>query len=157
MTDTRIAHSAQLQLLLCSFLVLAAGLAQATTCAGEMKLEAKLVWGTDGPKPDDPKLRELDAALKEKLKGVFKWKNYFEVNHQSLAVSESVSKKVRMSAKCVIEVQNLGGSIVEVKLFGEGDLVVKKKEPLKSGKSLIVAGPSKDGTAWFVALTNVTP
>ncbi|MBI4327310.1 MAG: hypothetical protein HY674_18910 [Chloroflexi bacterium] len=155
MTDIRIAHWAQL--ILCGLMVLAAGLAQATACAGEMKLEAKLIWGTDGPKPDDPKLKDLAPALKEKLKGVFKWKNYFEVSHQSFAVWEGVSKKVRMSAKCVIEVQNLGGSIVEVKLFGEGDLVVKKKEPLKPGKSLILAGPSKDDTAWFVALTNVTP
>lgn len=155
MTDTRIARVAQF--LLCSLMVLAAGLGQATACAGEMKLEAKLIWGTDGPKPDDPKLKELDPTLKEKLKGVFKWKNYFEVNHQSFAVPEGVSKKVRMSGKCVIEVQNLGGSIVEVKLFGEGDLVVKKKEPLKLGKSLILAGPSKNDTAWFVALTNVTP
>ena len=145
------------QFLLCCLLVLVAGFAQATACAGEIKLEAKLVWGTDGPKPDDPKLKELDPVLKEKLKGVFKWKNYFEVNHQSFAVLEGVSKKARMSAKCVIEVQNLGSSVVEVKLFGEGDLVVKKKEPLKSGKSLILAGPSKDDTAWFVALTNVTP
>jgi len=65
----------------------------------------------------------------------------------------SSKKRVRMSEKCEIEVENLGDSTVEVKLFGEGKMVVRKKQALPTGELLVLAGEDKNDTAWFVVLT----
>jgi multidrug efflux pump subunit AcrA (membrane-fusion protein) len=120
--------------------------------SGDLKLQAQLIWGTDAAKPSDTKIKDLDADTKDRLKGVFKWKNYFEVSSQSFEVGARSSKAIRMSPKCDIEVEHLGDALVEVKLFGEGRLVVKKKQTLKAGELLVLAGDDKNNTAWFVIL-----
>jgi hypothetical protein len=120
---------------------------------GDLNLQAQLVWATDGAKPTDPDLKDIDDATKEKLKGVFKWKNYFEVNRQNFTVPLSSKKRIRMSPKCDVEVENLGDSSLEVKLFGEGKLVVTKRQAIRAGELLVLAGADKNDTAWFVVLT----
>jgi hypothetical protein len=119
---------------------------------GELNLQAQLIWGTDGDKPRDRSLKDVDASTKEKLKKVFKWKNYFEVDTQEFKVPLSSKKRIRMSAKCEVEVENQGDSQVEVKLFGEGKMVVRKRQALKAGELLVLAGDDKDNNAWFVIL-----
>ena len=134
------------------FLAYACAVRSATA---DLKLRAQLVWGTNNDKPDDPKLKEVDQQVKDKLRGVFKWKNYFEVNRQSFTVIASAPKKVRMSDLCEIEVQNLGNSSVELKLYGKGKMVVRKTQKIKSGELLVLAGDDKNDTAWFVVLSLV--
>ena len=121
----------------------------------DLNLRAQLVWGTNNEKPDDPKLKDVDPQVKEKLRGVFKWKNYFEVNRQDFTLTASAPRKVKMSDLCEIEVQNLGNSSVELKLYGKGKMVVRKTQRIKSGELLVLAGDDKNDTAWFVVLSLV--
>ena len=125
---------------------------QAATNPPELKLQAQLVWGTNGAKPDDPKLKEVDSEVTEKLRAVFRWKNYFEVNRQTFSVPASSSKTARMSEQCEIEVHNPGDGAIEVKLHGQGKMVVKKTQKIKAGELLVFAGDDKNDTAWFVVL-----
>ncbi len=120
--------------------------------ASEMKLQAKLVWGTNGGKPSDAKLKELDDGLKERLQKVFKWQNYYEVNHHDFSVPSSGDKSIEMSPKCRIEVRNEGDNQIEVKLIGEGKPVVKKRQMINGHELLILGGDSKNDTAWFVVI-----
>ena len=119
----------------------------------DLSLQAQLVWGTNKEKPDDPKLKEVDPSVAEKLRKVFKWKNYFEVNRQHFTVPVGSPKKVKMSDDCEIEVQNLGNSSIEVKLYGKGKLAVRKTQKISPGELLVLAGDDKDDTAWFVVLS----
>ncbi len=119
----------------------------------DLTLQAQLVWGTNNEKPDDPKLKEVDASVAEKLRKVFKWKDYFEVNRQQFAVPVGSRKRVKMSDDCEIEVQNLGNSSIEVKLFGKGKLAVRKTQKISPSELLVLAGDDKDDTAWFVVLS----
>ncbi|PYK98548.1 MAG: hypothetical protein DME18_03340 [Verrucomicrobia bacterium] len=121
----------------------------------DLMLQAQLVWGTNNDKPDDPKLKDVDQKVKDKLRGVFKWKNYFEVNRQDFTLTASAPRKVKMSDLCEIEVQNLGNSSVELKLYGKGKMVVRKTQRIKSGELLVLAGDDKNDTAWFVVLSLV--
>lgn len=123
------------------------------SASNDLNLSAQLIWGTNNDKPDDPKLKDVAPDVAEKLRGVFKWKNYFEVNREDFKVGSSATKKVRMSNQCEIEVQNLGGSSVEVKLYGKGKLVVKKRQVIKAKELLVLAGDDKNDTAWFVIMT----
>ena len=125
----------------------------ALTAKGELHIQAQLVWGTDGDKPPDPEVKRLDEETRKKLGSVFKWKNYFEVDRQNFKVALSAKKRVRLSPKCEVEVENLGDFQVEVKLYGEGKMVVKKRQVLKAGELLILAGDDKNDNAWFVIIT----
>ena len=131
----------------CSFL--------ARSGSADMNLQAQLVWGTNKEKPDDPKLKEVDPSVAEKLRKVFKWKNYFEVKRQNLTVAPGTPKKIKMSDECEIEVQNLGSSSIEVKLYGKGKLAVRKTQKISPSELLVLAGDDKDDTAWFLVLSQL--
>lgn len=139
--------------LLASFLAL-----PACAIAAERQMEARLVWGTDHDKPDDPSLKPLDGSLAKKLKSLpLKFKNYFEVNRQFFAINDKGYKRVEMSKKCYIEVKDKGESRVTVKLDGEGKLVRRVDDPLPKGETLGIAGDTKDGSAWLVIVQPVEP
>jgi hypothetical protein len=129
-----------------------AGVMPAWAAADDVHMSAVLIWGTDGPKPADPDLKDLEEDILKRLKAVFKWHAYYEVKREMLKVERAETKRVRLSRKCEIEVENLGRSVVQVKLYGEGKLVVKKKQIMRIGELLVLAGEDKNDTAWFVAL-----
>ena len=58
-----------------------------------------------------------------------------------------------MSDQCEIEVQSLGNASVELKLYGQGKMVVRKTQKIKAGELLVLAGDDKNDTAWFVVLS----
>ena len=60
-------------------------LAAAAASAGDMKLEAHLVWGTNDEK-GGPNCKPVDAELAAKLHGMLKWKNYFEITNQTASI-----------------------------------------------------------------------
>ena len=127
--------------------------ARAAAPPGELSLQARLLWGTDTGKPKgQEQLKELDAATRQKLKGVFKWKDYYEVERQDFRVLPASKKRIRLSPKCEVEVENQGDAQVAVNLYGEGKLVVKKRQVIKQGELLVLAGDDKNDTAWFVIL-----
>lgn len=122
---------------------------------GSIKLKAQLIWGTNADSSPDPKHVEVDAALKKRLQGVFKWKSYFLVNQQTFSVSHKQTKKVKLSPQCEIEVTNLGGNQIEAKLYGEGEFQLRKRQTLKPDELFSLAGHAKNGNAWFVIFTPV--
>jgi hypothetical protein len=135
------------------FLGEVAGPGVACAHAADLSLKAQLVWGTDGAKPKDPRLKELDPKLKHSLHRVFKWKHYWEVSRKSVQVHPHAVRRVRMSDKCELVIKNLGNSNVDVKLYGEGRYVKKVTQPLHPGEYLVLAGDDKDNNAWFVVLS----
>src|SRR5262245_30150965 len=114
-------------------LVLLLSLAPVAAGSDDLNLQAKLIWGTNVNKPNDRKLKEVDTETAKKLRGVFKWKNYYEVGRTNFSVTPLTSKKVTMSPKCDLNVQNLGKSKVAVELYGEGKMLVQKRQPIVAG------------------------
>lgn len=99
-------------------------------------------------------LKEVDPKLAENLKKVFKWDHYFEMfRKEPVLVREGVAEKLRLSKKCEVEIKNLGKSMLEVNVFGEGKLVKTVKQ-LFTPRELVIGGDDpKNDTAWFVVLT----
>jgi hypothetical protein len=118
---------------------------------GDLKFEVQLIWGTNGEKPADKNLKEVEPRITEALKGIFKWKNYFEVTQMNVVASKTI-QRLKLSDKCQVEIQNLGNSTVQIKLLGEGKCVHTRKEPITPGKLITIAGEDKNDTAWFVVL-----
>jgi hypothetical protein len=139
--------------ILCLFSLL---LPAQTATAGEVKLEAYLIWGTDDAKSPDPAHKQVEADLKEKLKKLpLKWANYFEVNRKAVKLSETEAKRVTLSEKCDVEIKYTGKSSVEVSLFGKGEPVVKRTQMLAKGEALFLGGNAPNSTAWLVVIKRV--
>src|SRR5690242_8594926 len=107
--------------------------------AGESTFQVQLVWGTNGEKPKDKPLKDVDPKLQDKLKGLFKWGKYYEVSSKPLPVpKDNASQKLKLSEKCEIQIQDLGNSRIEIRLFGEGKPVVKRTQPVVPGELIIL-------------------
>lgn len=123
----------------------------------ELKVQARLIWGTNEEKSPNPSYKEVDSKLAAKLQKVLKWKNYFEVSQDSTAVLLNKAKRLKLSPKCEVEITNYGKSNIEAKLFGEGKFMVRKRQTISATESLVLGGDAKDGNAWIVVLTAPLP
>jgi hypothetical protein len=126
---------------------------------GALKLRAQLIWGTDESKPKDATYKELDAELRQKLGRVFKWNNYWQISEQKCGLKSGETKRLKMSAKCELELRHLDDATIEIKLYGEGKLTRTVKQSIKAlekGEFTVLAGDDKDkqNDAWFVVLTS---
>ena len=119
----------------------------------EQKFTAMLIWGTDGEKPQDKEkdLKEVDPALKEKFKNIFKWKNYFEVTRTNVTVKPGELQNLKLSSKCEVKI-NHGDKGTEFELIGEGKSMAKQTVSMPVKDIQVIAGPDKNATAWFVVL-----
>lgn len=125
------------------------------TFAANLRIEAKLVWATDEAKSPDPKHKPMDASACESLRKTFKWKNYFEVNRVVKEVPARSSNKFELSKRCTIEIKELEGPKIEVKLIGEGKELHKTTLTISKGKSVVYSGDDKNQNAWFVIITEL--
>jgi hypothetical protein len=123
--------------------------------AAELKLEAKLIWATNDAVSPDPGHTPVDAATAEKLRKVFKWKSYFIVNRVVKVVPSRGANSFELSKKCTVEIRELEGPRVEVKLIGQGKEVHKTTKPLTKGEWFVLAGDDKNESAWFVIITEL--
>jgi hypothetical protein len=132
-------------------------LAAATAAhAADMKVEAKLVWGTNDDKCDGT-CKSMDKELATKLHGTFKWENYYEITNQSATIPLNASRDLRMSDHCTIQVKNLGSSRVEIKCIGNGKQACKGAYTLTPPKWVVLGGNATNDTAWFIALRAADP
>ena len=123
--------------------------------AANLKLEAKLIWGADDEKSPNPDHKEVDPATRERLRKVFKWKNYFVVNRQVKEVPSRSSNQFKLSPDCTIEIKELEGPKVEVKLIGKGKEVHKTTLTISKGQSVVYSGDDTNQSAWFVIITEL--
>lgn len=120
--------------------------------AANLKLEIYLIWGSNDDKLPDPKYKRLENELSKKLQKIFKWKHYFEISKQQAEVPSRSTKKIKVSDKCDIEITEMEGPRVEVKLYGEGKLINRTIKSLTKDELFTIAGDDKNETAWFVII-----
>lgn len=124
--------------------------------AAERKMEARLIWGTNGEKSPEPSHKPLEGDLAKKLNEMpLKWKNYFEVNRTIFTITDKAYTNIVMSKKCTIEVKDKGNNNVTVKLYGEGKPVNRVDKPLPKGEVLAIGGEDKGNNAWFITVRPV--
>ncbi|GDY20022.1 hypothetical protein LBMAG56_13670 [Verrucomicrobiota bacterium] len=139
-------------LLACAVWLLGTGQCPAGVPNKELKLEARLVAGTNEDKAPNPKQKGVDPDLVKTLRKVFKWKNYFEDNRQTATIPVNGRKKITLNSETELEVVNLGGDRIEVKLSLCGKVATKSVNTLPEKEWLTLGGADKNNTAWFVVL-----
>jgi hypothetical protein len=141
-----------LKVLYACVLVMAGGFV-VSVFAGDMKVKATLIWGTDEEKPKDPNLKPADPKMVANFREVCKWKHYFEVTNTVAALAQNATNRIRLSPKCEVEVANLGSMGLAAKFYGEHKLIYDGKSKVEQGKHWGIGGNDKNSTAWFVILT----
>jgi hypothetical protein len=121
--------------------------------AAQLKLDVKLIWATDDEKYS--KHEKVDPATTEKLRQVFRWKHYFIIKKTQGIVPSRGTNSFKMSDKCTIEITELEGPRVAVKLIGDGKPVNKVTKDVSPGGSFTIGGDAKDGTGWFVLIKDL--
>jgi|SRR5688572_25489946 len=135
------------------FFCLALGASTNASAGDELAMKATLIWACDEKEPNDPKIKPVSAELSKRLKGIFKWKHYFEVKTDTAKIADKSTKDFVLSEKCTVKVRNEGAKAYNAKLLGEGKLLKAIDQPVKEGEDMVLAGDDKNATAWFVILT----
>jgi hypothetical protein len=122
--------------------------------AGDLKLEAQLVWGTNDKKATNPNVKPVEADVRQKLAELpLRWTNYFEINRKQFDVPRGKSGRAALSEKCAVEVKSLEGKKVEVVWYNKkGDLVGKQSQPMGKGEMIVLGGNAPNSTCWLVTL-----
>jgi hypothetical protein len=125
--------------------------------AGDLKIEARLVWGCNDAKSPDPKLKPVEAEVRKKLATLpLKWSHYYEVNRKQIKVPLGSKGKTTLSKKCAVEIKSLEGEKVEVVWYGKrGKVVGRQTQPLPKGEMLVLGGNAPNSTCWLVTLKRI--
>jgi len=126
----------------------------AAVWAGDLKLEAQLVWGTNDKKAPNPNIKPVEEEVQKKLAELpLRWTNFFEINRKTFDVERGKSGKTSLSEKCAVEVKSLEGKKIEVAWYSKkGNLVGKQTQPLCRGEMLVLGGNAPNSTCWLLTL-----
>jgi len=131
-------------------------LAVMSTRAADLKLEAKLIWGSNDPtnKVQHPLVQ--DPKLSSHLQRIFKWANYYEINTKTISIPQTKSADLQMSDKCKLEVKNLGANRIDVSCIGKGKPVSRGTHSLQPGQWFTLGGNDANNSAWFVVMRSTS-
>src|SRR5690349_2097345 len=127
--------------------------------AENIKVEAKLVWGTNDERDyqKDKGHKRVDAATTSKLRNLFKWKNYWEVNTLTTNIPSRGTVALKMSEPCTIKVTELEGPKIELELIGKGKPITRAVKPLVKGELTTIGSEDKNNPdcAWFILINQL--
>ncbi|HZO86484.1 MAG TPA: hypothetical protein VFC26_14790 [Verrucomicrobiae bacterium] len=120
--------------------------------AANLKLDAKLVWGSDEPSKEH---KPVDPALAATLTNTFKWKHYYVITNVVTDIPSRETRKVKISEPCTIEITELEGPKIEVKVIGKGKPVSKTVKQIQKGEVITIGGDAENKCAWFIVITQL--
>ena len=119
--------------------------------AANLKMEARLVWGTNEPSKEH---KPVDPAVAEKL-AIFKWKYFYAINAVVADVPSRETRKLKVSDQCTVEITELEGPRIELKVIGKGTPVNKTVKQIVKGETIVIGGDAENKCAWFIVLTQL--
>ncbi len=143
----------------CATILVLLGMAQGVSVAADMRFDARLIWGTDDPRPPEGKTYSpAEPEVVRKLKELpLKWTNWFVVNRTNFTSRMGAPRRVALSDKCELDVRNLGNDTVEIVLIGKGKEVVKRTQAFAMADTVVLGGNAPNSTAWLVFLKRIEP
>ena len=131
--------------------------AHVTAQAKDMKFRTFLVWATDDETSPNSNHKPVSKEVQKKLSELpLKWKNYFEVKREdNIGVGKGEKKQVKLSDQCSISLKNIDDNNIEVKLFGKGEQVLTRTQPIADQEILVLGGNAPGSTGWLVVVKRI--
>jgi hypothetical protein len=116
----------------------------------EFKFDLQLIRGTDGDQPPVANAKLAGPELSRRLQ-MFKWKNYWEINHRAVTVGAGGKARQRMTAEREVEIALDAPHEMTVSIYTNGKLTRRRTQSLDT--PYYIAGGDKDDTqSWFIVL-----
>lgn len=111
----------------------------------------QLIRGDDEDKPPVPEAKVVGARLSTKLRPLFRWKSYWEIQHQKIELAPGEKTKVRLNRDREVEVDltETGKRIVTVSQSGK-----QLSRCIRgSGEAMTIIGGERDArSVWFIVV-----
>ena len=115
-----------------------------------IEVTASLVLGTDKEKKSGKK---VSGSIRKRLSKIFKWSNYYKLSDKKFSIPDNKTKSTVLSKKASIKVSNRKEGKISVSLFSEGKMLIQKRQNLRSGSYMVLAGESTGDSAWFIVIS----
>lgn len=128
-------------------------------CLAENKAETfytQLIRGSDQEMPPDAKWKPVGPKLSKQFGPQFRWKNYWEVNRQSVSILPGKKARLRLNSQREIEIEVRNAEESEIRLFHDGKLVRKSRQALEC-KMTIMGGGADKIESWFIVVRRDKP
>jgi len=137
--------------------VLACALAaEASAGQGATTFYVQLVRGTEANQPPVPGCKQVGPRLAGTFRPVFKWKGYWEMSRQQVAVVPGQAARVRLGNGREAEIDLRNPKERRVTAFQNGQLVDRTISP--TGEAMTIIGGNHDGkSVWFIVVRRDKP
>ena len=143
--------------LLCFALLTTIGLNAAPHAQGPTNtLYIQVLRGTERNRSPEAEWKAIGPKLSQKLSSVFKWKHYWEVKRQKVAVTQEKVTKIYLLPDRDLEIETVKGGPAELRLYLKGELRRKLRLPVKT-KVAILGGDSAEDEGWFIVVRRDKP
>jgi hypothetical protein len=116
----------------------------------------QLIRGTEANQPPLPGCKHVGPKLADTFRPVFKWKNYWELNCQQVAVVHGGATRVKLGNGREAEIDLRNPKERRVAAFQDGQLVEKTVIP--AGEAMTIIGGNRDSkSVWFIVVRRDKP
>jgi hypothetical protein len=116
----------------------------------------QLVRGTETTQPPVPGCKQVGAKLAGTFRPVFKWKSYWEMHRQQVALVPGQATRVRLGNGREAEIDLRNPKERRVAAFQNGQLVDRTISP--PGEAMTSIGGNRDGkSVWFIVVRRDKP
>jgi hypothetical protein len=122
----------------------------------EITLYLQLIRGTDSDKPPAADARLAGPELSRRL-NMFKWKNYWEINHRTVLLDSGDKTRQRMSDEREVEIVRNAPHEMTVSIYTHGKLTRRRVQSLDTPFYIAGGGDKDSSQSWFIVLRREKP
>jgi hypothetical protein len=137
------------------WLIGSAGLSATSAQEQALTYYVQLIRGTDAEMPPSPEARLVGPALDQRLR-VFKWRNYWEIDHRTVVLQPGSKNRQRLTPKREVEIALTSPHNMTVSIYNEGKLSRRRKQAADT-PFFIAGGDHDNAESWFIVVRRDNP
>jgi hypothetical protein len=116
----------------------------------------QLLRGSDDDAPPAPQAHLIGTELGQRLHRVFRWKNYWELNRQTVSLTAGKTVRTRMNSRHEVELSLSKPDELMVCVYSDGQLVRKRHQAIET-RFYITGGDNDGAESWFIVVRRDKP
>ena len=116
----------------------------------------QLVRGSDSEAPPSPQARAIGQKLDQRLRNIFRWKNYWEIKRETATIRSGAAVRTKLSADREVEIAWHTPHAVTVSIYTHGKVTRRRTQSIDTAFS-IAGGDSDASQSWFIIVRRDNP